>query len=164
MPCPGAVLMEIVIPSEILSRIADALAEAGSREIGGVLMGEHIGDNEFRICDLTVQSRGGSFSSFVRFASLALRALRAFFIRTKDEYTRFNYLGEWHSHPSFSTAPSDRDRETMQELVQDPRVGANFASLVIVRLDDLGEFEASATVFWPDGYSERAVLNLEGRS
>ena len=64
----------------------------------------------------------------------ALSALARFFRLTGEDYTRFNYLGEWHSHPSFSTTPSEKDVQSMLEIAGDPEVGANFVALVIVRL------------------------------
>ena len=48
--------------------------------------------------------------------------------------TRFNYLGEWHSHPSFEPLPSDTDIRTMQSLVEDPDVGVNFLVLMVCRM------------------------------
>lgn len=124
-------------------------------------MGECLEPNRFRATDLTIQSRGGTFASFVRRVGEALSALARFFRRTGEDYTRFNYLGEWHSHPSFSVSPSDRDVRSMIEIAEDPEVGANFAALVIVRLMG-GELVGSASVFWPDGAYEDAVLTMEG--
>jgi hypothetical protein len=72
-----------------------------------------------------------------------------FFERTGRDYERFNYLGEWHSHPSFTTRPSRSDVRSMYRIVSEPSVGANFAALVIVRLAARAELEMSACVFRP---------------
>jgi hypothetical protein len=138
--------VRLLLTSEIAERLAGALRDAGRREVGGVLMGEHVSEGVFRVKDLTVQRRG-TFVSFVREVGAALVPLRRFFRETGHDYVRFNYLGEWHSHPSFAPEPSPRDSESMWRIVEDPAVGANFAVLLIVRLGDEGELEGWATAY-----------------
>ncbi len=153
-------MVEIVLPREIQERLEAALEAAGSREIGGVLMGECLAPDRFRVADLTIQRRGGSFASFIRRLAEALAALARFFRQTDEEYTRFNYLGEWHSHPSFSTNPSEKDVRSMLDIAGDPDVGANFVALLVVRLR-AGRVEGSASIYWPDGAYEVAALSME---
>jgi [CysO sulfur-carrier protein]-S-L-cysteine hydrolase len=141
--------MNLLLPESIVERIKTALLTAGHREVGGVLMGEHVGVDIFRVTDLTIQMKGGSFAAFVRIVDLIVAPLRAFFQATNHDYTRFNYLGEWHSHHSFALVPSSRDHLTMQEIVLDPAVGARFAVLLLVKLSEKRELECSATVYTP---------------
>lgn len=147
--------MRLLVPSRLSRRIRGALRDAGSREIGGILMGEHVKDDEFAIRDLTIQIAGGTFATFVRMLQDFLAPLSHFFQRTGREYRRFNYLGEWHSHPSFDTTPSTQDRATLRDLVEDASVGANFAVLLVVRLRD-GQLDASAIAF-PRGGPEAPI-------
>ena len=139
----------IVLPGEVEKKLLLALKKAGLIEIGGILMGEHLADAEFRIVDLTIQKQYGGSAFFVRFVREATTALVRFFRRVGNDYTRFNYLGEWHSHPLFSTIPSQKDIQSMSEIVNDRDVGANFAILLIVRLDDDQYLESTATAFLP---------------
>ena len=88
---------------------------------------------------------------FVRLVEDIVKPLRGFFKRTEYNYKKFNYLGEWHSHPSFRPVPSQQDIQSMLEIVTDSDTGANFAVLLIVRLKDVQEIEATATVFFRDG-------------
>lgn len=148
------------MPREVRRRLEGALRSAGRREIGGVLMGEHVSEGIFRVKDLTVQRRG-TLASFVREVGAALTPLRRFFRETGREYTRYNYLGEWHSHPSFPTEPSRTDSESMRDIVEDPAVGANFAVLLIARLGAGGELEASATTYLPNRRKVAAALERE---
>src|SRR5438132_1173752 len=112
--------MQLLIPAEIVSHLGNALTQAGQREIGGILMGEHVGAETFRVREVTIQRKKGTFAAFVRMVAEILAPLRAFFEATKHDYTRFNYLGEWHSHHSFALQPSSRDHVTMYEMVMDP--------------------------------------------
>ena len=142
--------MQLLIPPEIRSHLVDALAHAGQREIGGILMGEHVSPDAFRVKELTIQREIGTFATFIRIVTEILAPLRAFFDRTNHNYARFNYLGEWHSHHSFALAPSGRDHVTMYDIVTDPQLGAHFVVLLLVRLGDHGQLEGSVTVYQPN--------------
>ncbi|HCF7967637.1 MULTISPECIES: hypothetical protein [Klebsiella pneumoniae complex] len=54
-------MLNLILPAEQQAVIMDALSKAGRREIGGVLMGEHIGPNEFIVREMTVH-RCGAFA------------------------------------------------------------------------------------------------------
>ena len=126
--------MKLHIHPDTVARLTRELAQAGRREIGGVLVGEHLDRNTFRIADLSVQRHGGDNACFVRRPAHHKGFLDAFFASTGDAYDRFNYLGEWHSHPSFSTEPSGTDLLQMHEIVNDGPSAPPFAILLIVRL------------------------------
>lgn len=142
--------MKILLPDSLSNQLVDALKGAGRREVGGILMGEYIDTNMFRIKAVTVQLNEGTVFSFRRLVQNALAPLRQFFARTGHDYKRFNYLGEWHSHPSFKLTPSNTDSQAMLDIVQDPCVGANFAVLLIVKLDKFDQLMANAFVYLAD--------------
>ena len=134
-----------------------ALRSAGLREVGGILMAEHVGPNEFKVRDITVHRRG-AFASFVRRIEDAIGRLRQFFDRVSHDYTRFNYLGEWHSHPSFVPEPSMKDDMSMLQIVQDQTVGANFAVLLVVKLDSNRQLIGTAHTYLPNGTKARSEI------
>lgn len=138
--------MEVLIPRSVRRRMKRVLLSVGSREIGGILMGEEVGQQRFKILDFSVDTESGTNSRFSRDADHHERELEAFFRRTGEQYRRFNYVGEWHSHPSFSVDPSVQDLHAMQGLVNgSPNV--HFAILLITRLKWRLIFESSATLF-----------------
>jgi proteasome lid subunit RPN8/RPN11 len=143
-------MIQILLPETLAVRLERELRDVGDQEVGGVLMGEHVKKGAFRIVDFTVQRHGGTWFSFVRFIQDSLkRAFKNFFRSTNYQYTKFNYLGEWHSHPSFSLQPSRLDQQSMWEIVNDPDVGANFAILLIVKLKS-NKLQGSVKVFTSD--------------
>jgi integrative and conjugative element protein (TIGR02256 family) len=152
-------MITLVLPSEWQEVIVGALVRAGSSEVGGVLMAEHCGPNEFAVRQVTVHAKG-SFAAFLRKIEDAMVSLTSFFQRTRHDYTRFNYVGEWHSHPSFVPEPSSRDDASMRRIVKDPEVGANFVVLLIVKLDAAGDLVATAHTYLPNGAKHRAVVKL----
>lgn len=150
-----------MLPEAIAKRFHSALEAGGAQEIGGLLMGEHLGGETFRLVDISVQTLKGTHSTFERDPEQHRAQLVEFFDRTGADYTRFNYLGEWHSHPSFAPLPSGKDMRTMRSIVSDPDVGVNFAVLIIVRLVRHGRLAISATAVLPDGSTHPVSLQAE---
>ena len=127
--------MRMRLANDQLEKLKSALARAGTKEIGGQLFGEQLAPSDFLITEVAIQARRGSFARFmVDLVEAGRNALR-FFERTQHQYKRFNYIGEWHSHPSFEVKPSAQDVETMVKLVTDPTFKGSFAMVLIVRLD-----------------------------
>lgn len=142
-------MIKLILPKSIEQELKKELIVAGTQEIGGVLLGEHVSEGVFRISDFTIQGSGGTAVSFIRHIHQSLRnRLTDFFNKTKHNYTKFNYLGEWHSHPSFELTPSIRDRGSMWQIVNDHTVGANFIMLLLVKWNE-GEVEGSVSIFVP---------------
>lgn len=149
--------MQILLPVDVARRLVKMLRRRGLTEIGGVLMGEHVSAEEFRIVDFTVQHAKGTFASFLRLPQMHVRSLERFFRRTGDDYHKFNYLGEWHSHPAFSTRPSGSDLMAMHALVNDAGTGATFAVLMIVRLDQGTTLQAGTYLFLPNSLAVHVI-------
>jgi hypothetical protein len=149
-------MIVLILPLELRQTIKAALRKACTREVGGVLMAEHLGPNRFLVKEITVHRRG-AFASFVRLVEDAVGRLRSFFEQSRHEYTRYNYIGEWHSHPSFEPIPSPKDDASMIEIVQDPTVGANFAVLLVVKLIR-GDLVATLHTYLPDGTKHPSTL------
>ena len=142
--------MQLLINPDISKQFVDALLQAGQREIGGILMGEHTGPDTFRVKEITIQRKGGTFSAFIRIVEEILAPLLAFFNTNKHDYTKFNYLGEWHSHHSFALVPSGQDHTTMYNIVMEPKLGAHFVLLLLVKPGNNGQLEGSVTVYQPN--------------
>lgn len=145
----------VVLPQTIRNQMKDALRRAGRREIGGILMGEEIGSGNFTIVDFSLDEVSGERAHFVRDIEHHSQALQGFFERTGYDYRRFNYLGEWHSHPGFSARPSVTDILAMQELVNDER-GIDFGVLLIVKLAFFRRLATSMSLH-RRGYNPEAV-------
>ena len=139
--------MQIEISDLVKEKIRKALRVAGSKEIGGVLMCEQIAPGHFRVVNLSIDSQTGGRAHFVRSVQAHAEALNAFFLETGHQYERFNYLGEWHSHPRFSVTPSAQDIGSMIDLVEGER-NIEFAVLLIVRLAWWRSIRCSCTLFF----------------
>ncbi|MEW5789654.1 MAG: Mov34/MPN/PAD-1 family protein [Pseudomonadota bacterium] len=142
--------MRLRLPPDQIAKLYDALRRANTREIGGQIFGEQIAPSDFVATELTFQKRPGTFARFVVDIIQAARDAMQFFDRTAHQYTRYNYIGEWHSHPSYAVRPSDVDVTAMRRLVSDPEFKGGFAVLLITRLDGNG-LNCGAWLFDPVG-------------
>ncbi|HRX72915.1 MAG TPA: Mov34/MPN/PAD-1 family protein [Hyphomonas sp.] len=149
--------MRLEFPAPLRSRIRRDLVAAGRREIGGVLMGEQLAPGHFRIVDFSVDPRSGGGAHFVRRPEYHREALEEFFARTESEFDRFNYLGEWHSHPSFPTIPSQQDVNAMHCLVEHEQE-ISFSVLLIVRTRWRFMLDYSALLFQRGGYKSKVTF------
>lgn len=139
--------MQVALSNDVVARLVHALALAGSKEIGGILMAEQLNEaGQFRVVDFSVDPHSGKADYFQRDPSTHGAVLEAFFERNGHDYARFNYLGEWHSHPTFPVRPSLRDMKTMLHLVNGDE-GIDFALLMIVKLIEAKTMECSTTLF-----------------
>jgi integrative and conjugative element protein (TIGR02256 family) len=152
--------MKILLTDKIVQLLKRELPRAGRREIGGLLMGEHVSDGVFRLVEISVQRSRGRVACFTRHPREHQAQLDKFFARYNHDYTRFNYLGEWHSHPSFPVIPSARDYATMTSIVADPDVGVNFLVLMIVKISGAA-LEVSAAAFHPGADAVPVEIEVE---
>jgi hypothetical protein len=148
--------MKVALAPEIEPRLRKALRQAGQREIGGMLFAEQLAPARFRLMDFSVDTSSGFDTHFRRDPQAHQTALSEFFKKTGHDFGRFNYLGEWHSHPSFSVMPSIDDVETMQSLVDDQTGEISFALLMIVRLRFWFWMDCSLTTFARGYHPQRA--------
>ena len=150
--------MQIALPSAVRRKISRELTLSGRRETGGLLLAEQLDDQgRFRVVDVTVDPRGGETAYFERRPELHDQALEAFFKKNGNDFSRFNYLGEWHSHPSFPVDPSITDITTMQSMVED--VGnINFSVLMIVRLRMFVMLQVGTYLFMRGQHPQRVEM------
>lgn len=151
--------MRLKIPNDQIMALHEALTRAGTDEIGGQIFGEQLAPSNFLAAELTFQKRRGTFSRFIVDLLQAARDALQFFDRTQHRYARFNYIGEWHSHPSFDVYPSVTDVETMRELVRDPDFKGRFAVLMITKLEHK-TVQSGGWLFDPNGREFQIELEL----
>lgn len=155
--------MRMRLTCDSFSDLRKALERGGMRETGGQLFGEQVATSEFVVTRLTVQRQVGTISRFVVDIVQAVRDAFEFFTATNRQFSRFNYIGEWHSHPSFAIAPSLTDTAAMQDLVNDTDFRGHFAVLMIARLQD-ENVSCGGWVFDRSGGREPVTIEVEHES
>jgi len=153
-------MIEVILSAKCARKLKRELRSAGRNEIGGVLAAEEIGDGKFLVKALSVQ-RDGTPTSFVRDPVQHRKFMRRFHLLTGNQPRRFNYLGEWHSHPSFLALPSEPDLRQMQAEIVDPEQTASFLVLLIVKLGKDAGLIGSAHAFRRSHVAMRVALGAE---
>ncbi len=138
--------MKVELTKDVQKRMMSSLTKAKRREIGGILMAEQVNPGEFRIIEFSIDDITGSAAHFVRSPDYHRAALEAFFARTGNDYARYNYLGEWHSHPNHSPNPSTTDINSMNDLLDEER-NISFAILLIIKRGWWRRLLCTATLF-----------------
>lgn len=150
-------MIDVVLNNRCVRKLKRELRAAGQNEIGGVLAAEQVGDGRFLVLDLSVQ-RNGTHTQFERDPDQHREFIRRFHERMGHRPERFNYLGEWHSHPAYPARPSDVDFRQMQHLVEDAEQKSSFLVLMIIKLGLNGELRGSVYGFRPGFVSVRGRL------
>ncbi|QWT22086.1 Mov34/MPN/PAD-1 family protein [Bacillus sp. NP157] len=151
--------MQLQLDASAISSLRSALIRGGLRETGGQLFGRMHAPGKFSVTDVTTQNRLGSVARFLVDLAEALRMSDRFFYKRRSQYRTYNYIGEWHSHPSFAVTPSGTDLQTMRALVTDGSFRGSFSVLLIVRLDQ-DTITASASVFDRTGAMGNVQLEM----
>ena len=144
-----------------LLRLSGELARAGRREVGGVLVGEHLGGERFALLDFSVQRRGGGRAHFRRDPVKAAAFVEAAIARHGGDPARVNYLGEWHSHPACPAVPSPVDVAQMRDIVDDPDQPGEFSVLLVVSLTPT-TLQMSMTLFRRGVEETEVTVELDG--
>lgn len=153
-------MIEVILSAKCARKLKKELRAAGRNEIGGILAAEQIGDGKFLVKALSVQ-RDGTLTTFVRDPAQHRKFMRRFHLLTGNQPQRFNYLGEWHSHPSFLALPSAPDVRAMHAEIADPEQTASFLVLMIVKLGKDAGLVGSAHAFRRGHKGMRVSLNAE---
>jgi len=138
--------MKVELTRDVRKRMLSCLAKAKRREVGGLLMAEQLEPGNFRIVDFSLDNHTGSSTHFVRSPNHHRTALDTFFSQTDNDYARYNYLGEWHSHPNYATFPSSTDILSMHDLLIEEH-SIPFAILLIVKRGWWRRLLCTATLF-----------------
>src|SRR5690606_32772117 len=78
--------MRLKIPNDQVVALREALARAGTSEIGGQIFGEQLAPSHFLASELTFQKRRGTFARFFVDLIQAARDALKFFDRTQHHY------------------------------------------------------------------------------
>lgn len=127
-----------------------------------MLFGEQIEEGKFRIVETTHQrSYGGTATTFKRRGGVARKEILALHEKFGGAPERFNYFGEWHSHPNAPAWPSLQDEITMHNLLVDQGGLVNFLVLVIVKLDEQAQLHIGARTFLASGHNLECKIEIE---
>ena len=127
--------MKIIIQNDVKTKLYEALTKAGINEIKGACFAYNSSPNVFEIEEVYISPVQGTFA----FSNLIInykykKFERDYFKRHNYDYEKHNYIGDWHSHPSFDCIPSQYDiKEVLDEL---SKSNANFLIQLILKIEN----------------------------
>lgn len=137
--------LSLTIPPAQWNAMQACLETGGLREIGGWLAAEQLAPGKFELVGFTVDLDVGTHNRFDSLPTTHGAQLDGILTANADRSGRVDYLGEWHSHPTFPPVPSDIDIAAMTRMVEES--GPSFAALLIVRLLGAAVLQATITTF-----------------
>jgi proteasome lid subunit RPN8/RPN11 len=137
---------KVVLTSGVATKIRDGIPRAsaaekaglglpyaGSVEAGGLMMGEALGDNTFRVTDVSL-TIGETDRYYLDPAEH--ESFRASFLAKFSDADRYGLIGSWHSHPSGNPVPSQADLNTLKTTMDHPSTNLDFKVMLIVCRDE----------------------------
>ena len=141
-----------MIPASISDTFVEKLRNSNNREIGGVLFAEQLAYGEFSLLETTFHTSDGNTFTFDRDIVKARKDIRRFHSYYNGKPQKFNYFGEWHSHPHSTSEPSEVDNSMMWEILSQTDESVNFLVLIIVKLIRQSSLDLNATAFLRSGH------------
>lgn len=113
----------------------EAARSRDGNETGGILLGQLHNEGIAEI-----RTAGGPGPAAVRQPAFFLRDLDHARRLAADRFAEEGsvWIGEWHTHPTGSPAPSHRDLHTYAQLLADPELGFDAVVAVILTATDPG--------------------------
>lgn len=117
--------MTIVIPKEISELLKKELDFMGQNETKGSFFAERIDNDLFEVNEIYFSKKRGTFSFIKMIIGDEYKKFqKKYHEKYSFDYEKYNYIGDWHSHPSFSCFPSTYDKK---EAIDDfKKSNANF--------------------------------------
>lgn len=148
---------EVDMPVVRISRQALALAsrhaiEAGSKELGGILVGWWEGTGTAVVYDLLIVPDTGAGQTHYKRKHHGAQEILNHYRDGLDDH-RVGYIGEWHSHPA-PQQPSGTDRATLTSITR--RSGS--AVVLVVFSVERGEVTPHALIGRPGRWTCRRTI------
>lgn len=127
--------MKIIIPKLIAAKIYNQVIKYSPNETKGALFAKKISNELFEIDDIYIEKNVGSFAFVTLINNKKYQKFqKTYHEKNNNDYVRHNYIGDWHSHPSFELNPSSFD---IKEVKEDLKASnAKFLIQIIVKAEN----------------------------
>jgi len=151
--------MKIFVPQKITNAIQETIRKTQPKEIKGAFYAKQNNDESFSIDGLFVSEYiGTNFFCKLLIDKRYRDFEKRYFKERNYEYKKYNYIGDWHSHPEFACIPSLYDINEANDDLK--KSNANFVVQFIFKLED-GVLIGSAFLFNKKFSSEKINLIIE---
>ena len=107
--------LTVVIHESVIDELSEYYVE-NSKEVGGILLGRLVNSTTYEVTEIEcIRTRESTPISYQRDVKEAQRIINK---RWSESDGEINYLGEWHTHPNISAAPSDIDIRSLCKIAE----------------------------------------------
>jgi proteasome lid subunit RPN8/RPN11 len=111
--------LEIIIPKKISLILIKQISKHSPLETKGALFAEDLGNDTFKIDGVYLEPKPGTTT----FVKLYINQEYVSFQKNyhkfrKNNFSKYNYIGDWHSHPLFECLPSSYDVSEVEEDIK----------------------------------------------
>ena len=148
--------MTIIIPQEQAEIIQRQLIKCGLNETKGALFAYKIRDDYFQVDGVYIETKVGNIAFVELFNNKRYRDFQYRYHKKHTfDYVNHNYIGDWHSHPSFELFPSSFDQEEVKRDLK--KSNARFLIQIIFKLE---KDTLKGNAFFYDKYKSAEKINL----
>ena len=108
--------MKIIIKKEVANKIKEKILDDMPNESKGACFAYHKDEEVFEIIDTYISKYKGTkfFANLI--VNRKYKKFEKLFYKSKGhDYKHYNYIGDWHSHPSFECVPSIFDKKEIDD-------------------------------------------------
>ena len=111
--------MEIIIPKKISLKLKKQISKYSPLETKGALFAEDLGNDTFRIDEVYLEPKPGTTTFVKLFINQEYVSFQKNYHKLrKNNFSKFNFIGDWHSHPLFECFPSSYDIREVEEDIK----------------------------------------------
>lgn len=111
--------MKIIMPKTISKKIYQRIKETSPNETKGALFAKKINDDLYEIDAVYFEKIIGTYAFVKLYNNEAYKKFQEkYHAKHLNDYETHNYIGDWHSHPSFECYPSSYDRLEVESDLQ----------------------------------------------
>jgi [CysO sulfur-carrier protein]-S-L-cysteine hydrolase len=150
--------MTIILPKKISKILHKQIHRHSPNETKGALFAKQIDDDHYEIDEVYLERQIGSIA-FVRLYNNQRykRFQKQYHAKHDDDFLHHNYIGDWHSHPSFECVPSSFDRMEVEMDLQ--QSNANFLIQVILKVE-YNKLVGDAFLYNKDASAQQIQLDI----
>ncbi len=111
--------MEIIIPKKISLILIKQISKHSPLETKGALFAEDLGNDTFKIDEVYLEPKPGTTTFVKLYINQEYLSFQKNYHKfRKNNFSKYNYIGDWHSHPLFECLPSSYDVSEVEEDIK----------------------------------------------
>ncbi len=153
--------MEIIIPKEITLRLIKQISKYSPLETKGALFAEDLGNDTFKIDEVYLEPKPGTTTFVKLYINHEYVTFQKNYHKLRNNnFSKYNYIGDWHSHPLFECYPSSYDVSEVEKDMK--QSNAIFLVQLILKVFN-GKLVGNAFYYSHEKSAKRIKLTIQNK-